>query len=169
MQVTQNIKKFKSSRLKLLFKKDVLKLWEITQDNNRWTFLLVWNQTGLFLTEKFSKPWEQQKAPTEMFCKKCVFKNFADFTGKYLRWSLFLIKLQACNIIEKRLQCRCFLVEISKFLRIPFLKNICDQILLEQLFWGTFLWLLLEVPQPAFTYSNSSIEASGQCVKSVQS
>ena len=169
MQVTQNIKKFKSSRLKLLFKKDVLKLWEITQDNNRWTFLLVWNQTGLFLTEKFSKPWEQQKAPTEVFCKKRVFKNFADFTGKYLRWSLFLIKLQACNIIKKRLQCRCFLVEISKFLRIPFLKNICDQILLEQLFWGTFLWLLLEVPQPAFTYSNSSIEASGQCVKSVQS
>ena len=125
--------------------------------------------TDLFLTGKFSKPWEQQKPPTGMFYKKDAFKNFADFTGKYLRWSLFLIKLQACNIIKKRLQCRCFLVEISKFLRIPFLKNICDQILLEQLFWGTFLWLLLEVPQPAFTYSNSSIEASGQCVKSVQS
>ena len=42
MQVTQNIKKFESSRLKLLFKKDVLKLWEITQDNNRRTFLQVW-------------------------------------------------------------------------------------------------------------------------------
>ena len=127
--------------MKLLFKKDVLKLWEITQDNNRWTFLLVWNQTGLFLTEKFSKPWEQQKAPTEVFCKKCVFKNFADFTGKYLRWSLFLIKLEACNVIKKRLQCMCYLVDIPKFLKTPFLKIIGDRLLLEQLFIGTFLFL----------------------------
>ena len=26
--------------------------------------------------------------------KKAAFKNFANFTGKYLCWSLFLIKLQ---------------------------------------------------------------------------
>ena len=30
--------------------------------------------------------------------KKVVLKNFADFTGKHLCWSLFLIKLYApCN------------------------------------------------------------------------
>ena len=29
-----------------------------------------------------------------MFYKKAVVKNFAIFTGKNLRWSLFLIKLQ---------------------------------------------------------------------------
>ena len=29
-----------------------------------------------------------------MFCKKGVFKNFANFTGKHLCWSLFLEKLQ---------------------------------------------------------------------------
>ena len=36
--------------------------------------------------------------------KKAVLKNFAIFTGEQLRWSLFLVKLQA----EKRLQLRCF-------------------------------------------------------------
>ena len=36
--------------------------------------------------------------------KKVVLKNFAIFTGKHLCWSTFLIKLQACNFIKKRLQ-----------------------------------------------------------------
>ena len=33
-----------------------------------------------------------------------VLKNFVIFTGKHLCWSLFLIKLQVCKFIEKRLQ-----------------------------------------------------------------
>ena len=36
-----------------------------------------------------------QKQPLEVFCKKCVLKNFTLFTGKHLCWSLFLIKLQS--------------------------------------------------------------------------
>ena len=36
-----------------------------------------------------------QNQPPEVFCKKGVLKNFANFTGKHLCWSLFLIKLQA--------------------------------------------------------------------------
>ena len=52
--------------------------------------------------------------------KKVVFKKFAVFTGKQLWWSLLLIKLiklglQACNFIEKRLQRRCFSVDIANF------------------------------------------------------
>ena len=39
-------------------------------------------------------------------------------TGKHLCWSLFLIKLQ--TFIEKRLQQRCFPVNIAKFLRTAF-------------------------------------------------
>ena len=35
-----------------------------------------------------------QKQPPEVFCKKGVVKNFANFTGKHLCWSLFLITLQ---------------------------------------------------------------------------
>ena len=36
-----------------------------------------------------------QKQPPEMLCKKRVLKNFPNFTGKHVCWSLFLIKLQA--------------------------------------------------------------------------
>ena len=36
-----------------------------------------------------------QTQPPEMFCKKRCIQNFANFTGKYLCWSLFLIKLLA--------------------------------------------------------------------------
>ena len=52
-----------------------------------------------------------------------VLKNFANFTGKHLCWSLFLIKLQAglksCNFIKKRIQGRCFPVNFAKFLKAP--------------------------------------------------
>ena len=37
----------------------------------------------------------RQKRPPEVFCEKGVCKNFTNFTGKHLSWSLFLIKLQA--------------------------------------------------------------------------
>ena len=33
-----------------------------------------------------------QKQAPEKFCKKAVHKNFAIFTGKHLRWRLFLIQ-----------------------------------------------------------------------------
>ena len=54
-----------------------------------------------------------QKQPPQVFCRKGVFKNFANFTGKHLCWSL----LQACNFIKKRLQHWCFPVKFAKFLR----------------------------------------------------
>ena len=39
--------------------------------------------------------------------------------------------LQACKVIKKRLQGRCFLVNVAKFLRTPVLKNICKWMLLN--------------------------------------
>ena len=36
-----------------------------------------------------------RKSHQEVFCKKCVGQNFAKFTGKHIRQSLCLIKLQA--------------------------------------------------------------------------
>ena len=38
---------------------------------------------------------KQPFAGKQLFFKICAHKNFAIFTGKNLRWSLFLIKLQA--------------------------------------------------------------------------
>ena len=39
--------------------------------------------------------------------------------------------LQVYNFIKKRLQHRCFPVNIAKFLRTPILKNICERLLLK--------------------------------------
>ena len=36
------------------------------------------------------------KSRSETFFEICVLKNFANITGKRLRWSLFLIKLPTC-------------------------------------------------------------------------
>ena len=46
--------------------------------------------------------------------------------------SLFnkVAELQTCNIIKKRLQHRCFCVNIAKFLKTPILKIICERLLL---------------------------------------
>ena len=49
--------------------------------------------------------------------QEAVLQNFVIFTGKHLDWSLFLIKLQACNTFQKRLQHKFFPVKISTFLR----------------------------------------------------
>ena len=69
-----------------------------------------------------------------MFHKKAVLKIFAIFTEKHLYWNLFLYKnagLQACSFVKKRLQHRCFPVNIDKFLRALILKNICGWLLLR--------------------------------------
>ena len=61
-----------------------------------------------------------------MFCKKGVLRNFAKFTGKYLRQSLFFNKvgcLRAATLLKNRLWYRCFPVNLAKFLRTPFLKE----------------------------------------------
>ena len=66
---------------------------------------------------------------SQMFFKIGALKIFAIFTGKHLWQSLFLIKfkdLQACNSIKKRLQHRCFPVNIAKFLRTAFSQNTSD-------------------------------------------
>ena len=42
--------------------------------------------------------YRSQKQPPELFYKRAVIKNFAIFTGKYLCWSLFLIRLEALGL-----------------------------------------------------------------------
>ena len=75
---------------------------------------------------KISKKYNEQ-----VFYKKVVLKNFAIFTEKHLRWSLFLNKntvLQTWNFFKKRLQHKFFPVNIAKFLRKPVLENICERL-----------------------------------------
>ena len=56
------------------------------------------------------------------FIKKNALKNFTLFSEK---------QLKACSFIKKRLQHKCFPVNIAKFVRTPILKNICEQLLLH--------------------------------------
>ena len=77
--------------------------------------------------ESQRSPGFVQKQPTEVFfVNKGVYKNFANFTGKPLCWSL----LQACNFIKKRLHHWCFPVKFVKYLRTSSLKKICERLLL---------------------------------------
>ena len=39
--------------------------------------------------------------------------------------------IKACNFLKKRLQRRCFPLNILKFLRTPILKNFCERLLLN--------------------------------------
>ena len=73
-------------------------------------------------TETSVEYGKSQKQPSQMFFKIGVLKNLEIFTGKHLCLSFPLIKLQALawNIIKKRLQHRCFPLNIAKFLRTTF-------------------------------------------------
>ena len=54
-----------------------------------------------------------------MFFKICVLDNFAILTGKHVLESLFnkVAGLKTCNFIKKRLQHRCFSVNIASFFK----------------------------------------------------
>ena len=84
--------------------------------------------SGEFLLRTPSKTrLKRQKQPLELFCKKGVLWNFANFTGRHLCWSFFFIDLQeVCSFIKKRLRHRCFPEEFTKFLRTPNLKTVND-------------------------------------------
>ena len=56
-----------------------------------------------------------QKQPYAYVLQKRCFQNYAIFIGKRLCWNLFLI-----NFIKKRLQHRCFPMNIAKLLRKGF-------------------------------------------------
>ena len=45
---------------------------------------------------------------------------------------VFFNKVKACNFTKMKLQCRCFLVNITKFIRTLILKKICEQRLLAE-------------------------------------
>ena len=69
-----------------------------------------------------------QKHSLQMFFKIGVLKNFANFRGKHLCWSFFVIKLQPKN----RPRHRFFPMKFANFLRTPF-------------FTEHLWWLLLKI------------------------
>ena len=58
----------------------------------------------------------------EVFCRKRVFRNFENFTGKHLCQGLLFNKvagLRTVTVLKKRFWYRCFPVYCSKFLKAP--------------------------------------------------
>ena len=109
-------------------------VYQFQQDINMLSYSVVFIKNIVFY-KIFIKPpplmfpWQiynffkAAQASTEVFREKGVLKNFAIFTGKHLCWSLNLIKLRPsgsclrdCNFVKKRLQHRCFSVNIATFL-----------------------------------------------------
>ena len=85
-------------------------------------------------------PRSVQKQPPEVFYEKSCSYKFRHIHRKTPCWNLFLITLQARPTTYKRLQHRCFSVNSAKFLRTPFLKSICEQLLFSflQKYWERY-------------------------------
>ena len=75
-----------------------------------WIFPKFWIFGLLHFWYCFADFVEFRSSCLQRFFRVDVFKNFAIFTGNHLCWSRFLIKLH----IKKRLQHRCFPVNIEK-------------------------------------------------------
>ena len=64
-----------------------------------------------------------RSSPQEVFCKKGVLGNFAKFTGKHLRHSLFFNQIadpMSATLLKKRLWHRCSPVNFAKFFKNTF-------------------------------------------------
>ena len=93
--------------------------------------ILICNKTAAEAYVQFQK-WRRCSA------KKDVLKIFANFTGKHLCWSLFLIKIQVFRpvTLSKRDSNTAIFLKFAKFLRTSILKDICKRLLLQFLSHG---------------------------------
>ena len=81
----------------------------------------------------WDRVWNQ---PPEVFYKRSCSQKFRNIQRKIPDLESLFNKAagrEAFNFIKKRLQLRCFPLNIAKFLRTPFLKNICERLLLRVL------------------------------------
>ena len=77
-------------------------------------FSSFWSCLGIYFCKSFRfHSWRSSRP--DVFCKKDVLRNFAKFTGKYLRQSLFFNKVQqACNFIKKETLAQVFSCKFCK-------------------------------------------------------
>ena len=88
----------------------------------------------LLLVMLFAHVEKRPNSRSQMFFRTGGFKHFAMFIGKNLYWSHFLIKIQYWThafLFKKRLQHRCFYVNIAKFLKTAFSYKTCSLYLSE--------------------------------------
>ena len=95
----------------------------IYQETSKETFPLFPNSDLIETTEKCFRILHKE-AVAQVFWKKGVLRNFAKFTGKQLRQSLFFNKVagfRPATLLKKKLWHSCFPVNFAKSLRTPFL------------------------------------------------
>ena len=102
--------------------------------------ILICNKTAAGACVQF------QKWPPEVFSKKGVLKNFANFIRKRFVLDSFVNKV--AGLIKKGLQHRYFPVKFAKFLRTPILKNIYERLLLQFLSHGSMFIITSQIYQP---------------------
>ena len=81
--------------------------------------------TSNFTLSKVFLQYSRSSRP-EVFCRKGVFENFANFKGKHLCQSLFFNKvatLRPATLLKKRPMHRCFPVNFDKFLITLFVRS----------------------------------------------
>ena len=71
-------------------------------------------------------------------------KNFAKFTGKNLRKSLFFNKV--AGLLKKGLRHRCFPANFAKLLKAAFLKNISEQNVIKSVLKNCKIYRKTTVP-----------------------
>ena len=97
--------------------------------------------------------------------KMLFLKIPAMFTEKHLCRSLFLNKnagLQSWHFIEKRLQQRCFPLNIAKSLRTPVLKNICERLFKWFLTWANNIKSNIESEEEIFSKTKQKNRSKNQ-------
>ena len=72
--------------------------------------------------------------------------------------------LQLSNVVKERFQHKCFPVNIAKFLKTPFLKNICERLLLLIVIFSqenNHMQRCFDLPEPKLHKKLASVN---QCV-----
>ena len=86
-------------------------------------YILFFKHLKLKINSKKIDPFNVQKQPPEVFYNKKLFLKISQYSQENTRVS--------CNFIIKRLQHRCFPVNIAKFLGTSIMKTICEQLFLK--------------------------------------
>ena len=81
----------------------------------------------IIISKKLKETHKNRNSHRRCSLKKAVFKSLFFFKKNLFKKAA---GLQVCNFIKKWHQHSCFPVNLAKFLRTPFSKNICEQLLL---------------------------------------
>ena len=100
-------------------------------ENYQYMRRLYWNKLSSSQFVLAIKTSTAQNQPLEVFCEKKVLLSLRKF---YRKMPVFespfnkISGLKSYRFMKKRLRKRCFPMKFTKFLRAPFLKNICERL-----------------------------------------